>query len=177
MPQVCPPKKKTKYIKNFLNKNFKNRGKAQYPTSLLFSFSLQPPLLSNTQTLSDGYHWSFPFSAVCLCEDYLDFHRGWDQRILGKGQKRMLSSSQVLNSQSSSLNKLFWWLSSLQTTQLPWGTKGNVWFLQESKTEAFPDIGGWGEVQLIISKLGAGATINQAGRVEEWVLRKYTWQI
>ena len=39
----------------------------------------------------------------------------------------MLLSSQVLNSQRSSLNKLLFWLSSFQTTQLPWGTKIKEW--------------------------------------------------
>lgn len=90
--------------------------------------TLFPPYSSsNDPTFSDDYHWSFLFSVVCPRRAHLGFPLGCHQRIIGKGKQDMLLSSQWLNSLKSSLNKLFFWLSSLQTIQVPWDTKMKEW--------------------------------------------------
>lgn len=104
-----------------------SRGKPN--THFLIPFPHTPPALT-------GKQWSYPlwllplklsFLAVCPRRAHLGFPLGCHQRIIGKGQQGMLLSSQLLNSQRSSLSKLFYWLSSFQTIQVPWDTEIKEW--------------------------------------------------
>lgn len=106
------------YISVRLSQAHYCRGKAQYP--LCFPFYSTGPRW-DTVPLSRGYHWSFLFSKVCPWET-LEFSLGGDERIIGKARNVFkYPASQGLNPQSSSLNKLFYCLSTLQKIQLPCG--------------------------------------------------------
>lgn len=116
-----------KLCKTGLSQSSYSRGKTSTHLASFPCHSTSPHW--NTVTLSEECHWSFLFSKVCPWEAQLSFYLAGIRELRKgtTGARGQFPGSQGLNSQSSSLNRLSYYLLTLQTTQISWGAKITEW--------------------------------------------------